>query len=345
MRNSFAAAAAPLTGSRHLEHDPNLRVILSEKSWGIFFSALCLGVVCLRVLGNSVFCPREFHSVRVDVRCGANGIASLNIFANGKVMGTGTNTVMALRIAMLKVVRRLRAHGVVTPETRLRHFRVGNLLASYALPFPLKLQQLAALATASQVQFDMDPERFPGARMKIPMGGPKAAQGDAGEAEGAFGAWTRSSSQGGSSGSYPARKAEVVTLHAFSSGRLTITGARSAASLQQALVSVLPLLLRCPGQQVHHTAVCGAACRRLSRAESECTWTLWGILKTAQTCKGRSTAAFLCALARGCAEKSACISSSISIVPPRRVLLTRQLLQWPAPCGVNPVGEAPLIWF
>lgn len=86
-------------------------------------------------------------------------------------MGTGANTVLALRVAMLKVARRLRALGIVGPNTRLRHFRVGNLLASYALPFPLQLQQLAQLAAANQVQLDIDPERFPGARIKIPTRG------------------------------------------------------------------------------------------------------------------------------------------------------------------------------
>lgn len=85
-------------------------------------------------------------------------------------MGTGVNTILALRVAMLKVARRLRSVGVVRPQTRLRHFRVGNLLASYALPFPLQLQQLAALAAAHHVQIDIDPERFPGARIKVPIG-------------------------------------------------------------------------------------------------------------------------------------------------------------------------------
>ncbi|KAL8451378.1 hypothetical protein Emag_002723 [Eimeria magna] len=204
-----------------------------------------------RGLGNSVFCPREFHSVRVDVRCGASGVASLNIFANGKMMGTGANSVLGLRVAMLKVARRLRALGIVGPSTKLKSFRVGNLLASYALPFPLQLQQLAALAAAHNTQLDVDPERFPGARIKVPIGSSKDIQeGPAAGSGGDLGAWTRSSSGQAGVGGGPERKAEVVTLHAFSSGRITITGARSAASLQQALVSVLPLLLRCPGQQV-----------------------------------------------------------------------------------------------
>lgn len=205
-----------------------------------------------RCLGNSVFCPREFHSVRVDVRCGVNGVASLNVFANGKIMGTGANTVLALRVAMLKVARRLRSLGVVGPHARLKHFKVGNLLASYALPFPLQLQQLAALAAANHVQLDVDPERFPGARIKVPTGRGNGRQGNSAGGGSESGAWTRSSGRGGPQ-VIPERKAEIVTLHAFSSGRITITGARSAASLQQALVSVLPLLLRCPGQQVQAT--------------------------------------------------------------------------------------------
>ncbi|KAL8274459.1 hypothetical protein Esti_001619 [Eimeria stiedai] len=178
--------------------------------------------------------------------------------ANGKIMATGANSVLGLRVAMLKVARRLRALGVVGQSTRLSSFRVGNLLASYALPFPLQLQQLAALAAAHHIQLDIDPERFPGARIKVPIGAAKEAQeGPAAGAGGDLGAWTRSSGQAGV-GRGPERKAEVVTLHAFSSGRITITGARSAASLQQALVSVLPLLLRCPGQQVQPAALRGA---------------------------------------------------------------------------------------
>ncbi|KAL8426572.1 hypothetical protein ACSSS7_008081 [Eimeria intestinalis] len=170
------------------------------------------------------------------------------------MMGTGANSVLGLRVAMLKVARRLRALGVVGPKTRLRGFRVGNLLASYALPFPLQLQQLAALAAAHRVQLDMDPERFPGARIKVPIGATKEAQeGPSVGGGGDLGAWTRSSSGQAGVGGNSERKAEVVTLHAFSSGRITITGARSAATLQQALVYVLPLLLRCPGQQVQPT--------------------------------------------------------------------------------------------
>lgn len=79
-----------------------------------------------------------------------------------------------------------------------------------------------------------------------------ASQKDSAGAGESSGAWTRNSGQGASGGP-PPRKAEIVTLHAFSSGRMTITGARSAASLQQALVSILPLLLRCPGQQMQAT--------------------------------------------------------------------------------------------
>ena len=84
-------------------------------------------------------------------------------------MGTGANTVLSLRVAMLKVLRRLVEKGLVEKETKLINFKVGNLLASYALAGRLQLQQLAALAAANNIQIDIDPERFPGARLKIPI--------------------------------------------------------------------------------------------------------------------------------------------------------------------------------
>ncbi|KFH05242.1 TATA-box binding protein TBP1 [Toxoplasma gondii MAS] len=201
-----------------------------------------LDVAC-RALGNSVYNPEEFHSVRVDVRCRTNCIASINIFSNGKMMGTGANSVEELRRTMKKIARRLQRHPLTKYKVSMTRFRVSNILGSYTFSSPISLHALAALR---ELHVDYEPERFPGARVKITI--PKAidTNSDANDTEKAAtgGAWA---SQTGSSQTAQDSKGkeEVVTLQLFSTGNVTLTGGRSVESMEYALQCVLPFLQQC----------------------------------------------------------------------------------------------------
>ncbi|PFH32002.1 TATA-box binding protein TBP1 [Besnoitia besnoiti] len=195
-----------------------------------------------RALGNSVYNPEEFHSVRVDVRCRTNCVASINIFSNGKMLGTGANTVEELRRTMKKIARRLQRHPLTRYKVSMTRFRVSNILGSYAYPYPISLHTLAA---QRDLHVDYEPERFPGARVKISI--PKASDAipDEKNAEKAArgGAWT---SQGSSHRPQGAGgKDEIVTLQLFSTGNVTLTGGRSLESTAYALQCVLPFLQMC----------------------------------------------------------------------------------------------------
>ncbi|PHJ24913.1 tata-box binding protein tbp1 [Cystoisospora suis] len=118
-----------------------------------------------KVLGNSVFNPEEFHSVRVDVRCKqSKSVASINLFSNGKIMGTGASSVEELRRTMKKIAKRLKTHPLTKYPVRLTRFRVSNILGSYCYPSPLSLH---LLSSQRNLHVDYEPERFPGARVKI----------------------------------------------------------------------------------------------------------------------------------------------------------------------------------
>ncbi|CBZ51227.1 putative TATA-box binding protein [Neospora caninum Liverpool] len=202
-----------------------------------------LDVAC-RALGNSVYNPEEFHSVRVDVRCRTNCIASINIFSNGKMMGTGANSVEELRRTMKKIARRLQRHPLTKYKVSMTRFRVSNILGSYAFASPISLHSLAALRG---LHVDYEPERFPGARVKISI--PKAVDksSDSGKEKAATGsAWAAQTGSSSAQSPQDAKgKEEIVTLQLFSTGNVTLTGGRSVESMEYALQCVLPFLQQC----------------------------------------------------------------------------------------------------
>eukprot|EP00920_Eleutheroschizon_duboscqi_P007555 GHVT01017229.1.p5 GENE.GHVT01017229.1~~GHVT01017229.1.p5 ORF type:complete len:123 (-),score=20.23 GHVT01017229.1:1137-1505(-) len=79
---------------------------------------------------------------------------------------------------MKKIARRLRDHPSSRYPIRFSSFEVSNLLATYSVGFPIVLRLLCRLVP----NVDYEPERFPAARIKVPMakaGAEKAANANA----------------------------------------------------------------------------------------------------------------------------------------------------------------------
>lgn len=90
--------------------------------------------------------------------------SSSSSFSNGKIMGTGASSVEELRRTMKKIAKRLKTHPLTKYPVRLTRFRVSNILGSYCYPSPLSLH---LLSSQRNLHVDYEPERFPGARVKI----------------------------------------------------------------------------------------------------------------------------------------------------------------------------------
>lgn len=89
---------------------------------------------------------------------------------NGKVMSTGAPRVLSARLSMLKVQRRLLQQRLLPSCcTKLLKFKVANILGAYSIGSPLCMRAVAALLQQHKLQVDVDPQRFPGARVKIPI--------------------------------------------------------------------------------------------------------------------------------------------------------------------------------
>eukprot|EP00920_Eleutheroschizon_duboscqi_P007551 GHVT01017224.1.p2 GENE.GHVT01017224.1~~GHVT01017224.1.p2 ORF type:complete len:307 (-),score=42.61 GHVT01017224.1:616-1536(-) len=182
--------------------------------------------VC-KVLGNAIFDPEAFQCTRIDARLKTGATGAVSIFHNGKISCTGGNSVEDSHRAMKKIARRLRDHPSSRYPIRFSSFEVSNLLATYSVGFPIVLRLLCRLVP----NVDYEPERFPAARIKVPMakaGAEKAANANA----------RRNTRAGG-------RRDEVVTVNIFSTGNVSFTGGRTMENIEVALETVKPMLEKC----------------------------------------------------------------------------------------------------
>lgn len=133
------------------------RLIFFLSSFFLWMSGLCCS---LRVF---VFCC--FFPCLLYICLLSSLLSSLLFFSsNGKIMGTGASSVEELRRTMKKIAKRLKNHPSTKYPVRLTRFRVSNILGSYCFPSPLSLH---LLSSQRNLHVDYEPERFPGARVKI----------------------------------------------------------------------------------------------------------------------------------------------------------------------------------
>eukprot|EP00922_Rhytidocystis_sp_ex-Travisia-forbesii_P030688 GHVS01045303.1.p1 GENE.GHVS01045303.1~~GHVS01045303.1.p1 ORF type:complete len:232 (+),score=25.70 GHVS01045303.1:69-764(+) len=169
--------------------------------------------VCCCHFGNAVYNPEDFRCLRVDVRSTSGELISISIFSNGKMQATGGRTIASTRRSLKKVAKRLKSSPLNYPVA-FKKPEVSNMLAVFDLGYSINLVLLSRGCRGT----DYEPERFPGARIKIPI---PPSQSTAPRRR-----------QHGSS------KEEVVTSSVFSTGKVSLVAGRSQESLQYAAQAV-----------------------------------------------------------------------------------------------------------
>eukprot|EP00922_Rhytidocystis_sp_ex-Travisia-forbesii_P030687 GHVS01045302.1.p1 GENE.GHVS01045302.1~~GHVS01045302.1.p1 ORF type:complete len:225 (+),score=19.05 GHVS01045302.1:136-810(+) len=168
---------------------------------------------CCCHFGNAVYNPDDFRCLRVDVKASSGDVVSISVFSNGKMQATGGRTVASTRRSLKKVAKRLKGPPLNYPVA-FKKPEVSNMLAVFDLGYSINLVHLSRGCRGT----DYEPERFPGARIKIPIPPSKST--------------APRRRQHGSS------KEEVVTASVFSTGKVSLVAGRSQESLQYAAEAI-----------------------------------------------------------------------------------------------------------
>jgi transcription initiation factor TFIID TATA-box-binding protein len=112
----------------------------------------------LKKLEDTEWQPEQFPGLIYKIK---DPRASALIFSQGKVVCTGTKTSEDLRLAMKKIVSKLRGAGVKIPDNY--ETKVQNIVASTKLDGEIELEELAA--TLENAEYE--PEQFPGLVYRI----------------------------------------------------------------------------------------------------------------------------------------------------------------------------------
>lgn len=112
----------------------------------------------LKKLPDTEWQPEQFPGLIYKIK---DPRASALIFSQGKVVCTGTKTEEDLRLAMKKIVSKLRGAGVKISEKY--ETKVQNIVASTKLDGDIELEELAA----SLENAEYEPEQFPGLVYRI----------------------------------------------------------------------------------------------------------------------------------------------------------------------------------
>eukprot|EP00922_Rhytidocystis_sp_ex-Travisia-forbesii_P030690 GHVS01045306.1.p1 GENE.GHVS01045306.1~~GHVS01045306.1.p1 ORF type:complete len:229 (+),score=20.74 GHVS01045306.1:110-796(+) len=169
--------------------------------------------LCCCHFGNAVYNPEDFRCLRIDVKSSSREVISISVFSNGKMQATGGRTVESTRRALKKVAKRL-SGPPLNYQVAFKKPEVSNMLAVFDVGYSINLVLLSRGCRGT----DYEPERFPGARIKIPI--PPAHS------------TAPLRRQHGSS------KEEVVTASVFSTGKISLVAGRSQKSLYYAAETV-----------------------------------------------------------------------------------------------------------
>ncbi|EUD66420.1 hypothetical protein C922_03054 [Plasmodium inui San Antonio 1] len=166
-------------------------------------------------------------------------IINVSIFANGKIICTGNNSIEACKIAMKKIERKLKQLNF--KNISIKNVTITNILAVYNIGFSIVLPVFAQYYKS----VDYDPNVFPACKVKIAV--TNESEKDTSEAseqaEGNF-AWstTRSTAERGRG------TVDVVSASIFSTGNITLTGGRSYQNLQRCIDILYPYLIKSKSQ-------------------------------------------------------------------------------------------------
>ncbi|ANQ10752.1 Transcription initiation TFIID-like [Plasmodium coatneyi] len=183
-------------------------------------------------LGDDAF-PDDQNSTREKI------IINVSIFANGKIICTGNNSIEACKIAMKKIERKLKQLNF--RNISIKNVTITNILAVYNVGFSIVLPLFAQYYKS----VDYDPNVFPACKVKIAL--TNENERDAAEAseqaEGNF-AWGSAQSTAERSRS----KVDVVSASIFSTGNITLTGGKSYQNLQRCIDILYPYLIKSKSQ-------------------------------------------------------------------------------------------------
>ncbi|KAF8819054.1 TATA-box binding protein TBP1 [Cardiosporidium cionae] len=197
-----------------------------------------LDAVCPH-FGNAEYDPEEFHALKIEVRTPRTySVTLVSIFANGKVTATGGNSIEETYNALKKIARRISSPPISLP-VKLSAFEVANVLCVYNCGFRILLNKLFRIYRGT----DYEPERCAAAIIRVAI--QKKTKGDSEQPSGL--AWGTSWEYDDSNNERGTGeiKTEVVTLKIFSTGNITLLGARRMESLDYAVGIVKPYLLKC----------------------------------------------------------------------------------------------------
>jgi transcription initiation factor TFIID TATA-box-binding protein len=112
----------------------------------------------LKNVENTEWQPEQFPGLVYKIKYPR---ASALIFSQGKIVCTGTKSLEELKIAMKKIVERIRQAGIEMPKTY--DIKVENIVASTKIKADLHLDEIALMLENSEYE----PEQFPGLVYRI----------------------------------------------------------------------------------------------------------------------------------------------------------------------------------
>ncbi|KAF8819037.1 TATA-box binding protein TBP1 [Cardiosporidium cionae] len=208
--------------------------------------SLDLDALCPK-FGNAEYFPEEFHALKIEVRTPrTNSVTLVSIFSNGKVTATGGNSIEETYNALKKIVRRI-ANPPISLPVKLNAFEVANVLCVYNCGFRILLNKLFRIYRET----DYEPERCAAAIIRVAIKEKSKVNAliavVGGSEPPSEMAWDTSWEYGDCSNERGSveTKMEVVTLKIFSTGNITLLGARRMESLDYAIGIVKPYLLKC----------------------------------------------------------------------------------------------------
>ncbi|SBO19541.1 Transcription initiation TFIID-like [Plasmodium knowlesi strain H] len=203
-------------------------------------------------------------------------IINVSIFANGKIICTGNNSIEACKIAMKKIEKKLKQLNF--KNICIKNVTITNILAVYNVGFSIVLPLFAQYyksvrvreipvwecylaPTCSSVsvsashsrsspfvlpsQVDYDPNVFPACKVKIAL--TSENERDTSEAtEQAEGNLAWSTARG--TAERARSKVDVVSASIFSTGNITLTGGKSYQNLQRCIDILYPYLIKSKSQ-------------------------------------------------------------------------------------------------
>lgn len=184
----------------------------------------------------------EINSPDADFNESEKIIINVSLFANGKLICTGNNSVEACKIAMKKIENKLKEYNV--KNIKLRRVTITNILAVYNAGFSIVLPLLAQCYK----NVDYDPNVFPACKVKIALENnseksPKAAN-EQGKDTAEL-AWASTPKESDSDNDTK----DIISASIFSTGNITLTGAKNYENLKRTIQILLPYLYRCRSQR------------------------------------------------------------------------------------------------